>query len=134
MSLAELLVSVLILGLSSQVALQGWVRVLDLQRDARTTEQTLQSSDQLLLAARRLLSSTTASSSTDWSAEASCRLALPEAPELAACAASLGSELTSNELVAIFSLLDVDHNGKVDFEEFENWWSGKKPDFDYSMV
>ena len=57
-----------------------------------------------------------------------------EAPELAACAASLGSELSSNELVAIFSLLDVDHNGKVDFEEFENWWSGKKTDFDYSMV
>lgn len=84
MSLAELLVSVLILGWSSQVALQGWLRVLDLQRDARTTEQALQSSDQLLLAASRLLSRTAFSSSTDRSAEASCRLALPEAPELAA--------------------------------------------------
>ncbi len=102
MSLAELLVSVLILGLSSQVALQGWVRVLDLQRDARTTEQTLQSSDQLLLAARRLLSSTTSSSSTDWSAEASCRLALPEAPELAAARPTAAGvdQLSSVEVLA----------------------------------
>ena len=84
MSLAELLVSVLILGLSSQVALQGWMRVLDLQRDARTTEQALQSSDQLLLAASRMLSRTASSSHADQSVQLTCRLGLGEAPELAA--------------------------------------------------
>ncbi|WP_413442574.1 hypothetical protein [Synechococcus sp. MIT S1220] len=89
MNLAEVLVSVLILGWSSQLALQGWLRVLDLQRDARTTEQALQSSDRVLLAARRLLSST--ASRVDQSVDVSCRLALREAPDL------VGAELVEAE-------------------------------------
>lgn len=54
-------------------------------------------------------------------------------PELVACAKELGSEFTSNELVAVFTLLDVDHNGKISFSEFENWWKGNAS-VDYSMV
>ena len=80
MNLAELLVSVLILGWSSQVALQGWLRVLDLQRHAELSQQALQSSDRVLLAARRLLSGT--ASRDDQSGDVSCRLALREAPDL----------------------------------------------------
>ena len=89
MNLAEVLVSVLILGWSSQVALQGWLRVVDLQRHAELSQQALQSSDRVLLAARRLLSGT--ASRVDQSVDVSCRLALREAPDL------VGAELVEAE-------------------------------------
>jgi hypothetical protein len=55
-----------------------------------------------------------------------------EKTELAAVARELGSEFTSNELVAIFRLLDSDSSGKIEFKEFEDWWLGRK--YDFSMV
>ena len=55
-------------------------------------------------------------------------------PELAAVAKELGSEFTSNELVAIFRLLDEDASGKIEFKEFEDWWTGRKGNIDFSMV
>ena len=44
------------------------------------------------------------------------------------------SEFTSNELVAIFRLLDEDASGKIEFKEFEDWWTGRKGNIDFSMV
>ena len=35
--------------------------------------------------------------------------------------------------VAVFNLLDVDKDGKIEVEEFEAWWTGDKR-IDYSMV
>ena len=54
--------------------------------------------------------------------------------ELAAVARELGSEFNSNELIAIFRLLDSDSSGKIEFREFEDWWTGKKSSVDFSMV
>ena len=52
----------------------------------------------------------------------------------AAVAKALGSEFNSNELVAIFHLLDADDSGKIEFKEFEDWWTGRKNNIDFSMV
>ena len=56
-----------------------------------------------------------------------------ELPELAQVATELGTDLTKNELVAVFNLLDVDKDGKIEIEEFSAWWTGDKR-VDYSMV
>ncbi|KAJ1621822.1 hypothetical protein T492DRAFT_559177, partial [Pavlovales sp. CCMP2436] len=41
-----------------------------------------------------------------------------DSSELAAVARQLGSDLSRDELVAVFDLLDGDSSGEVDFEEF----------------
>jgi len=46
--------------------------------------------------------------------------------ELAALCASLGSPLDHNELCASISVMDIDGNGKISWEEFYNWWAGWK--------
>lgn len=53
--------------------------------------------------------------------------------ELAAVAISLGAELSGDELSAILSLLDADRDGKIGYDEFEQWWRGDK-EIDYSWV
>jgi len=53
--------------------------------------------------------------------------------ELAGVAVSLGAELTSDELAAVFAMLDADRDGKIEFDEFNAWWQGVK-DVNYSWV
>jgi len=45
--------------------------------------------------------------------------------ELASACKELGSEFHPNELVAIFDYLDADFDGKLSYEEFEAFWTGK---------
>lgn len=43
------------------------------------------------------------------------------------------TELSSDELTSVFELLDLNNDGKVEFEEFRSWWLGEK-EVDYSCV
>ena len=52
-----------------------------------------------------------------------------EKEELAVLAKQLGIKLHPGELVAIFDVLDADSNGKISFEEFQAWWTGRKGDY-----
>ena len=47
-----------------------------------------------------------------------------DATELAALCKELGSPLDHNELVAALGCMDKDGNGKIEYEEFYEWWSG----------
>ena len=87
MSMAEVLVSALILGLSGQVALHGWLRVLALERDGEISRTALQRTDQQLLVARRLLSLSPTphgpmAGRADSPVAGDCRLPLTDVPEL----------------------------------------------------
>ena len=53
--------------------------------------------------------------------------------ELTLVASALGCQLTNDELVAVFGLLDRDLSGEISFEEFSQWWVGDTT-VDYSMV
>jgi calmodulin len=46
-----------------------------------------------------------------------------EARELASLLTTLGGDSGADELDAAIEALDVDHNGKIDFDEFVAWWS-----------
>ncbi len=46
-----------------------------------------------------------------------------EARELASLLTTLGGDSGADELDAAIEALDVDHNGKIDLEEFMAWWS-----------
>lgn len=48
--------------------------------------------------------------------------------QLAAAAKELGSDFTPAELVAIFDYLDADFDGKLSYEEFEAFWTGRSSD------
>lgn len=56
-----------------------------------------------------------------------------DSSEFALVAKRLGTELSPDELRAIFELLDQDGSGKVDLQEFTSWWTGDKS-VDYSAV
>lgn len=49
-----------------------------------------------------------------------------DAVEFAQVASSLGTELTNDELEAVFGLLDSDRSGTISFQEFEAWWKGER--------
>ena len=53
--------------------------------------------------------------------------------ELALLAEKLGSEMSKDQLYAIFCLLDINKDGKIEFDEFCKWWVGDS-EVDYSMV
>lgn len=44
--------------------------------------------------------------------------------ELGVVAKELGSEFSSDEMQAIFNMIDDDGNGQISFEEFAKWWFG----------
>ena len=58
MTLTEVLVSAVILGISSQVSLQGWSRTSQAAATSARTDQQVQVLEQRLLASRRALAST----------------------------------------------------------------------------
>ncbi|MCB4390203.1 hypothetical protein [Synechococcus sp. MU1617] len=57
MTITEVVVSALILGISSQVSLQGWSRTSQAAATSLRTDQQVQLLEQRLLASRRILSS-----------------------------------------------------------------------------
>ena len=67
MTLTEVVVSAVILGISSQVSLQGWLRTSQAAATSARTDQQVQLLEQRLLASRRALASAPV-------ADADCRL------------------------------------------------------------
>ena len=59
MTLTEVVVSAVILGISSQVSLQGWSRTSQAAATAARTDQQVRLLEQRLLASRRVLTSAT---------------------------------------------------------------------------
>ena len=49
------------------------------------------------------------------------------AAETASIAESLGIKLKDGELDAAMDIMDADHQGDVDFEEFSKWWGSEDP-------
>ena len=85
MTFSEVVVSALILGISSQVSLQGWSRTSQAATTSVRTDQQVRLLEQRLLASRRALASATvADAACRWNREAVARVldVLPEAAEL----------------------------------------------------
>tara|TARA_B110001452_G_scaffold248830_1_gene235886 strand:+ start:1723 stop:2568 length:846 start_codon:yes stop_codon:yes gene_type:complete len=57
-----------------------------------------------------------------------------EREELAVLSQQLGVNIRAAELVAIFDMLDSDSDGKVTFDEFYSWWSGRKGEYTHPWV
>lgn len=57
-----------------------------------------------------------------------------ECEELAVLSQQLGVNIRAAELVAIFEMLDTDSDGKVTFDEFYRWWSGRKGEYTHPWV
>ena len=71
MTLTEVVVSAVILGISSQVSLQGWSRTSQAAATSARTDQQVRLLEQRLLASRRVLTSATvADADCRWDAEA----------------------------------------------------------------
>ena len=41
--------------------------------------------------------------------------------------AALGLELGVAEAEKLFDIIDVDEEGTIDYEEFQDWWTSRKP-------
>ncbi len=87
MTFTEVVVSAVILGISSQVSLQGWSRTSQAAATAARTDQQVRLLEQRLLASRRVLTSATvADADCHWDPEAVAGVleGLPEEAELSA--------------------------------------------------
>ena len=113
MTLTEVVVSAVILGISSQVSLQGWSRTSQAAATSARTDQQVRLLDQRLLASRRVLASapvTDADCRWDHQAVAGVLKGLPENVELetswrfepSADALWLAVELTDSQVAIPF--------------------------------
>lgn len=93
MTLSEVLVAAVVLGISGQVSASGWSRATAASGQGETLQQMLQRSDEQLLATRRLLSQSGADRLL--AGDGSCRFNAPALLETLADVPSRGTDLTT---------------------------------------
>ncbi len=48
-----------------------------------------------------------------------------EAPEFARLLEALGQNITDEELMIAFDIIDTDRTGKISWTQFKNWWTSR---------
>ena len=117
MTLTEVVVSAVILGISSQVSLQGWSRTSQAAATSARTDQQVRLLEQRLLASRRaLVSAPVADPDCRWDREAVVGV-LEGLPENADLETSWRFELSTDGLWLVVELMDLSaHDAAISFK------------------